>query len=245
MYLIPMKKIAFFLVLLLSLQTQANEAEIKAKLASRLSQVLGDVNQANITKTPIENLYEVILDTQVLYVSKDGKFLIQGDMLDMQTGDNLTQQRQAKLVAGLLNTIPEADKIIFKANNEKYFIHVFTDVDCPYCRKLHKEVPELNRLGVSVKYLASPLAQLHPKALKIMQSIWCAKDRKSAMDRYKKTNKYAKKSCNSDAVLKQLTLSQKLGVRGTPSIFLSDGTNIPGFIPAKRLLANIQKAKQL
>ena len=226
----------------------ADESDIKAKLLQQLSGVISNLSQANIHKTSVVGLYEIVLGSEIIYVSADGQFLVQGDIYDIKAGKNITQNKKDNAVSGLLNSIPDNDKIIFKAEKEQYAIHVFTDVDCPYCQKLHKEIPKLNEHGISVKYLASPLAQLHPTALAKMKAIWCAGDgeaRKKALDRYKKTRLYKKASCpNSQVVEQQLALAEQLGVRGTPSIFLSSGANIAGYVPAERLIAQIKKITQ-
>ena len=143
------------------------------------------------------------------------------------------------LKLALINTIKDSDKIIYKAQNEKYQVHVFTDVDCPYCRKLHNSIGQMNDLGISVKYLASPLASLHPKAQAKMQKIWCADDRNQAMDDYNDSGTIADASNCDNPVADQLAISKQLGVTGTPAIFLSDGTHLPGFLPADKLLSKI------
>ncbi len=234
-----MKTIIVFILTFFSLIAAGDEAAIKAKLTP----IIANIGNATINKTAIDGLYEVILGAKIFYVSSDAKFLIQGEIRNLNTGKNITGARIKQLIVSQLNTIPEADKIIFKAANETDFVHVFTDVDCPYCQKLHREIPALNKLGVTVKYLASPIASLHPKALQRMKNIWCSKDRKAALDKYKKTKKYSEKSCPSVAVERQLALSQLLGVNGTPSIFLSNGTNIPGFVAAKTLHRYVRQAR--
>ncbi len=114
-------------------------------------------------------------------------------------------------------------KIVFEAENEQYIIHVFTDVDCPYCAKLHSNMDRMNSLGITVKYLASPIAQLHPDAQSAMEKIWCAEDKAIALHEYK-TNRYLPDSPDcTNPVAEQLVISQQLGVNGTPSIFFENG----------------------
>ena len=145
-----------------------------------------------------------------------------------------------QLAKSMLNNISDSDKIIYSAKDEKYKIHVFTDVDCPYCKKLHREMGTLNDSGITIKYLASPLAQLHPTAQEKMQKIWCATDRKQAMDNYNIDRSVPDVEKCNNPVASQLAISKKLDVRGTPSIFLSDGTNLQGYFPPEELLMEIQ-----
>ena len=141
----------------------------------------------------------------------------------------------------ILNSISEEDKIVFKAENEQYIVHVFTDVDCPYCAKLHANMQGMNSLGITVKYLASPLEQLHPNAQSAMEKIWCAEDKAIAMHNYK-TNRYLPDSPDCiNPVKKQLAISKQLGVNGTPSIFFENGLNVPGFLEPDELLNSYLK----
>ena len=139
----------------------------------------------------------------------------------------------------LISTIKDSDKIIYKAQDEKYQVHVFTDVDCPFCKRLHNNMAQMNALGITVKYLASPLASLHPKAQGKMQKIWCAEDKNQAMNDYNDSGTIADSASCDDPVADQLAISKQLGVTGTPAIFLSDGTHLPGFLPADKLLSKI------
>ncbi len=200
------------------------------------------VSEDDIQKTPLKDLYEITLDTEIVYISGDGLYLVQGEIIDLKNRINLTKVHQEQLVKKALNAVPDTDKIIFKAPYEKHVVNVFTDVDCPFCKRFHAHINELGRLGITVKYLASPIAALHPNAPGRMQSIWCANDKKNAIDIYKKTGKITLKTCNSNIVAKQLALSQSLGVNGTPTIFLSNGTKIAGYMSPEALLERIKRA---
>jgi thiol:disulfide interchange protein DsbC len=155
---------------------------------------------------------------------------------------SISNKRINTLKKQIIARIPEADKIVFNANDEQYIIHVFTDVDCPYCARLHANMAQMNDLGITVKYLASPLAQLHPSAQSTMEKIWCAEDRNQAIHNYK-TRRITPDSEKCDnPVAEQLALSVKLGVTGTPSIFFENGSNLPGYQDADALLQSIKQA---
>ncbi len=213
----------------------------KTEVINSLSKYFKDISEKNINQAPLSNLYEVIIANDIIYISKDGRYLFNGDIIDLKNGINLTKLKKTTLAKKVLNSIDDSEKIIFKAKKEKYAVDVFTDVDCPFCKRLHANMTEYNKLGITIKYLASPLASLHPKALARMESIWCAKDRKKAMDVYKRTNKIIAKNCKNNPVRKQLAIAESLGVIGTPTIFLADGRKIPGFIRPRVLLAELQK----
>lgn len=225
-------KLSFLLLLFLTNNSFANKAEVAKNFG---------ISVNNISSTPINGLYEIIQDANIFYVSTDSKYLIQGDIIDLKTRINITQVNKDKIISKALNSIPDSEKIIFKAKDEKFVVNVFTDVDCPFCKRLHQHMSGYNKLGITVKYLAAPIASLHPKALARMESIWCADDRQKAIDVYKKTNKVVTKTCPNNPVKKQLALSQELGVRGTPTIFLTNGRKIPGYIKPRSLLAELKK----
>lgn len=240
-----LKIIALITSLLFGLSSYTVQAEsTEQKLVKHLSTLLDGITEKDISKTQISGIYEVVFDTNVIYISKDGRYVFQGEITDAITGINLTKKKKGDLANGLISSIADKDKIIFPAKDQKYVINVFTDVDCPFCARLHREIPRLNELGVTVKYLASPLAQLHPDALAKMQSIWCADDRAKALDNYKRFKKFTKKDCPAGELVKQqLDLAERLGVNGTPSIFLSNGEKIAGYMKADRLIKLIKNAQ--
>ncbi len=215
----------------------------KNAIINNLYPFFGTIDKQDIFKTPLNGIFEIIVHNPIdsLLVSENGRYLIQGDIVDLTTRQLLPMSGKVKLIKqSLIDTIDERDKIIYPAKNEKNIIHVFTDVDCLFCKKLHNGMKEMNDLGITVKYLASPLASLHPTAQEKMEKIWCADDPVKAMNDYKK-NKIVpnSKTCNNP-VAEQLAISKKLGVNGTPAIFLEDGTHLPGYVPPAILLQKIK-----
>ncbi len=232
------KKILLALAII-STQSIANSDNIIKNLAP----FFGKINAEDISKTPFKGVYEVLLRSPIesVLVSSDGRYVIQGDVIDLTTRSKMpTSKKINQLKKSLLDGINDKDKIIFKAKNEKYAINAFTDVDCPFCRKLHTEVPKMNKLGITIKYLASPLAQLHPAAQGIMEKIWCADDRVKAIDEYKKNNIVPNSKACDNPVAKQLAIASQLGVNGTPAIFLPNGVHVPGYVTAERLLKRLK-----
>lgn len=228
-------------LLLLSTQIWADKNDI----AKNLSPIFGKIALEDISQTPLAGIFEVITRNPIdsVLVSADGRYLIQGDVIDVSTRSKMPRSSNLKqLIKAEIDAVAESDKIIFKADNERYVIHVFTDVDCPFCKKLHFGVRKMNQLGITVKYLASPLAGLHPNAQSKMEKIWCASDRAKAMDNYKRRGVVPNSAACKNPVAAQLALSQKLGVNGTPSIFLADGSNIAGYLSPRNLLRMIKRS---
>ena len=200
-----------------------------------------DFDKVSITESAIKGLYEVLVGSEVVYVSEDGQHLIVGDIRDMKTGQNLTDNKRAQLRMKEINAFDEKEMIVFAPEKEtKYTVNVFTDVDCPYCAKFHNEVPELNKNGVKVRYLAFPRAGIGSKTYKTMVSVWCAEDRQQAITDAKAKREVKPATCNNP-VDKEYELGKRIGVSGTPAMLLSNGELVPGYVPAKQLVAFLER----
>lgn len=216
-----------------SLQIQADDmSDLKARLEKRI----GDLKIRELKPSPIPGLLEMVYDTSVGYVSSDGRYLIiNGQMVELESGHNLTANRRKALITEAVDAIGEKNMVVFEPKKTLRTISVFTDVDCQYCARLHQEVPALNRAGVKVRYLLYPRAGVGSETYKRMESVWCAKDRQKAMTTAKTGGKVERKSCDNP-IKEHLQLGQLLGVNGTPALVLDDGRLIPGYAPAGALL---------
>ncbi len=230
-----------FLTITLILLTNYALADVSV-VVNKLKPFFPEIKAENISPSQLDGYYEVILTDpfiDVMYISTDGKYVIQGAVTDLELMKNISTNRINSIKLNILESISDSDKIVFKAKEEKYVINVFTDVDCPYCAKLHANMRQMNDLGITVKYLASPLEQLHPNAQSAMEKIWCAEDRELAMHNYK-SKRYLPDSPDCiNPVSDQLAISKQLGVNGTPSIFFENGTNLPGYLPPNDILNRI------
>lgn len=202
-----------------------------------LQSIQTDLPIEAIAESPMPGLYQIQLKGgRQLYASADGQFLMQGYLFQVKDGQaiNLTEQQETRAIAKEINSIPAKEMVIFAAEQPKTHITVFTDTDCGYCQKLHSEVPQLNRLGVEVRYLAFPRQGLGSPAYKELVSVWCAKDRQAAMNLAKSRQQVPAAECDNP-VAKQYALGQMIGVSGTPAIVLANGKLIPGYQPAPQL----------
>lgn len=195
-----------------------------------------------INKSAVEGLYEVISDGDIYYISEDTTHLLYGNIYDLDNQMvNITEQKKAQLsrqkVAENIDKITdfEKDMIVFKARDEKHVVTVFTDPTCSYCQKLHSEMKDYNKLGITIRYLAFPRAGLDSSTYHTMVSIWCAGDPKEAMNTAKKRRQIPSGNCEN-TVKEQYQLGRLLGVNGTPALILEDGTLAPGYLSAERLL---------
>lgn len=207
-------------------------AQIKAELA----RAYPELTATNVRPSPIPGLYEVELDSRVVYSTPDGRYLLVGDVLDVRSKRNLTEDMRGEIRMRLLNTLSEKDMLVIGPANAKRTLTVFTDVDCPYCARFHLDVPTLNQHGVKVRYLLFPRAGLNSDSYRRAVAVWCAEDRAKAIGIAKAGGKLNMKSC-ANPVERHYRLGQQLEIAGTPAIFLDNGKVLPGYIPAARLLA--------
>lgn len=215
-------------------------ADPAQSIRQSLQSLQPDLAIASIEESPLQGIYQVQLESgSVLYSSADGRFVLQGYLLQIAEGKatNLTEQVENRGVAKLINAQPRAEMVIFPAAGgapAKTHITVFTDTDCSFCQKLHAEVPELNRRGIEVRYLAFPRQGVGSATYQTMVNVWCAKDPQAAMTRAKTRGQVDEAQC-ANPVARQFELGQQIGVRGTPAIVLADGQMIPGYQPAAAL----------
>lgn len=213
----------------------ADDAAIKQSLAK-----LG-VQSEDIQAAPVAGMKTVLTDSGVLYVTQDGKHIIQGPLYDVSGAQpvNVTNQ----LLVGKLNAF-EKEMIIYKAPKEQHVITVFTDITCGYCHKLHEEMKDYNALGITVRYLAFPRQGLQSQAESDMKSIWCAADRNKAFDAAMKGTAVPSATCDTN-IANHYSLGVQFGVQGTPAIILSNGTVIPGYQGPKEMKQMLDAHQQL
>ena len=213
----------------------------ESDIVRSLSPYIPSLQEADVVATPIQGIYEIIVTKpklDIIYISGDGRFILQGDIIDFENGANITKNRHAGLAKDALLSANENDKIIYPAEKEKYIINVFTDSDCPYCRKLHNDLDALNELGITIKYLAFPRSGVNTKSFYKSVSIWCSDNKNQAMDLAMQQIEIPSINCDSP-VVNHLSLAEGVGVSGTPYIFFENGVNIPGYVEPKVLLQEI------
>jgi thiol:disulfide interchange protein DsbC len=242
-------RIYLMLVLLLINLTALAFEKIPNSVTDGLKRILEkDFDKvSSITPTPIAGLYEVMIGSQVIYISADGNYLILGEIQDTVTGKNLTDEKRNRLRKQAINALSENEMVVFAPEKDtKYTVNVFTDVDCAYCAKFHQEVSALNKGGVKVRYLAFPRAGIGSETYKTMRSVWCAEERQQAMaDAKSIPRREIKETKCNNPIKKQYELGQRLGVTGTPALVLSDGTLVPGYLSAERLIFFLENPEYL
>jgi len=209
-------------------------ADDHQRIRDAIAKAVPGAEPTSVVATDVAGLFEVVVGGQVFYMSEDGRYLIQGDLVDLQSRENITDRRRAAMRKALIDAVPESSMIVFAPKVVKHTVTVFTDIDCPYCRRLHKEVPAMNELGIKVRYLAFPRAGVHSPSFKEAVSVWCAKNPAQALTDAKAGKKVPEVTCDNP-VLQHMALGEQVGVTGTPAMVLEDGRMLPGYIPAARL----------
>ncbi len=232
-----MKLFWMSMALLMALAGNVRAADDVSKVKAGLNKVLPGAKADSIEKSAIPGFYEVVFGGEIYYVSADGRFLMAGSVLDLeQNGKNLTEARRAQGRLAVLKKIDYNTAITFSPKETKYSLTVFTDVDCGYCRRLHAEMDELNKRGIEVRYLFHPNAGKGSRSYEKAESVWCGKDQQRLMTDAKAGKIPPQKTCDHP-IDTHMALAAELGISGTPSMVLSDGTVIPGYVPAERLEA--------
>jgi thiol:disulfide interchange protein DsbC len=194
--------------------------------------------------TPMPGVYELTRGTDIAFVSTDGKYAITGDMIVLATDDDITETHRREIRARMIAAIPESEMVIFGPQDAKYTVTVFTDVDCGYCRKLHSQMAEYNRLGVRVRYLLYPRTEPGTSSWIKAEQVWCAPDRRAALTRAKLGQELKDKPCASNPVARFRALGQDFNLQGTPDIVLANGELFGGYLPPDELLQHLKDPPQ-
>jgi len=222
---------------------QAADKATVDKLRVALANPTMGLEVDTVEVSPIPGLYEVAFTTgPVVYATATGDHIILGDLyaVSKEGFTNLTAKRRDGERLEALAKIDEKDMIIFSPQGEiKGRVTVFTDTTCFYCQKLHKEVPELNKRGVEVRYLAYPRAGVGSASYNQMVTAWCASDKQDILTKLKQKQAVPDQLCEDNPVASQYMLGQQLGVQGTPAMITDDGTLIPGYQSADDLMVTL------
>ena len=220
-----MKLLKLILLLFYTNFLYAGESELRAKIESQYPEI--SVN--SIKKTEFNDLYEVLIGDQIIYTDEAFSFLVVGKIIDPKTKADLTQARVDELTKIDFKKLPFQNSIMIVKGNGESKLAVFSDVDCPFCKKLEKET--LSKLeNVTIYTFLYPL-DIHPDAKSKSINVWCAKDKVRAWNELMLDNKMPDNGNEcSNPIMDTIELGKTLGISATPTIILSDGKKIPGAV---------------
>ena len=216
--------------------------DITPTLISTMENLIPGLKPDRITHSPVPGLYELTYGPHIVYVTKDGRYMLRGDVVDMKNNKNLTEGKRKQARIDAINGLGESSMIVFSPKEVKHTVTVFTDITCPYCQQMHSQMSDYNALGIKVRYLAFPRAGVPSQPYDDMVSVWCADDPQKAMTDAKAGRGVMPKQCDNP-VRDQYLLGRTIGISGTPSIILENGEIVPGYVPPQRLAQMIEAQK--
>jgi len=226
------KALAVVAGIMLATAVMADELE---KVRERVSERFAEIEPKHVTRSPVDGWYTVNKGAIVAYISADGRYLLQGDLIDLESQTNLSEESRNGARIQMMSEVPRANMIIFSPDEVRFSVSVFTDIDCTYCRRLHSQIAEYMAQGIEIKYLLYPRGGPTSQSWVKAEQVWCADNRNDALTLAKLDKKFETHSCDSSVVSQQYAIGQDVGLRGTPAIVLEDGTLISGYLPAIQL----------
>ncbi|WP_394754034.1 DsbC family protein [Crenothrix sp.] len=218
----------------------ADEAAIRKALASSMP----EAKIESVKPSEVKGLYEVMVGANIFYVSDDGKYLLQGKLIDVAARKDLTEEKLSGSRLKALDKIGKDNMIIFKPKIAKYTVSIFTDIDCGYCRKLHSEIDQYMAQGITIQYLLFPRAGKGSDSYNKAVAVWCAKDRNAALTAAKKDQKIDMKTCDNP-IDEHMQLASDFDAKGTPMIVTAKGNIFPGYLPAKQLVEALEEESKI
>ena len=234
------------LLLLLCLPLAAVAAAADAPSLDAIAAKIPGAHASELRTTPVNGVYEYRRGSEIAYVTADGRYAFAGDLYQLSDNTNLSDVRRRELRKALIGGVTESGMVVFAPRDPKdvkYTVTVFTDMDCSYCRALHKQIDEYNSLGIRVRYVAFPRSGPDTPSWTRAEQVWCAADRNAMLTRVKQSEMYSKldgKVCNPNPVAEHYALGKAMGLTGTPGILTETGELLPGYMPPKELLAELK-----
>jgi thiol:disulfide interchange protein DsbC len=212
------------------------------QVRQKVTAMFDTIEAKDVTISPVDGWYTIQKGSIVAYISTNGRYLLQGDLIDLDQNVNMSDVARNQSRRELMASVKNEDVILFSPAEKKYSVSVFTDVDCTYCRRLHAQIDEYLAHGIEVRYLMYPRNGPTSHAWTTAEHVWCASDRNSALTAAKNDQKFAFSNCDASIVQSQYQMGQDVGLSGTPAIVLDDGTLISGYLPPDQLKARLDIA---
>ena len=209
-----------------------------------IAEMFDTIDREDVNKGPIDGWYVIQKGGIVAYVSDDGRYLMQGDLIDLETRTNLTEYALNDTRRELMQDLETEETIAFTPAEVQHTITVFTDVDCTFCRRLHAQIDEYLELGIEVRYVLYPRNGPATPAWATSEQVWCASDRNAALTAAKNDKPFDSAACDAAIIQDHFVLGKQVGLTGTPAIVLEDGTLISGYMPPDQLAAKLEADMQ-
>ena len=227
-----------------ALFSQASAGEVSEDLQRVRDKVAGmfdSIEPEHVNPSPVDGWYTIQKGSIVAYITEDGRYLLQGDLIDLDNEINLTEASRSRIRRDLLASVTDDSAITFSPTETKYSVSVFTDVECTYCRRLHSQIDEYLAHGIEVRYLLYPRNGPASRSWNTSEEVWCATDRQNALTMAKLDRKFETSSCDASIIQDNYIMGQAVGLSGTPAIVLDNGTLIGGYLPPDALRLRLEE----
>ena len=220
--------------------TYADDAELE-QVRQKVGAMFDMIDPEDVGPSPVEGWYTIHKGSVVAYISADGRYLLQGDLVDLDLQVNLSENVRNESRRDLISGLSDEQAIVFSPEEVKYSVAVFTDIDCTYCRRLHAQIDQYLANGIEVRYLMYPRNGPASRGWTAAEEVWCATDRQNALTLAKQDKEFPTSECDSSMVQDHYIMGRDAGLSGTPAIVLDDGTLIAGYLAPDQLLAMLQQ----
>jgi len=212
----------------------ADDAELQ-QVRTTVSGMFDGIDADDVFASEIDGWYTIRKGAIIAYISSDGRYLLQGDLIDLQESENLSEKSRNGARAKMMSAVTEDELIVYTPETVRHTISVFTDIDCTFCRRLHSQLDEYMDEGIEIRYFLYPRNGPTSESWVKAQNVWCADDRNEALTMAKLDKEFPMHACDSSMINSHYSVGQDVGLRGTPAIVLEDGTLFSGYMPAKQL----------
>ena len=216
----------------------ADDPKLKA-VQEKMAKTFEAIEPENVSASPVEGWYTVQKGSIVAYVSDDGRYLLQGDLIDIDLNVNLSELSRNDARRELVGSLQNEQAIMFSPSDVKHSVTVFTDIDCTYCRKLHAQIDDYLERGIEVRYVLYPRNGPASRAWSTSEDVWCSRDRGKALTAAKLDRQFQTQKCDASMISTHYMLGQDIGLTGTPAIVFEDGTLVGGYLPPAALAARL------
>ena len=226
--------------LLLAASLTAQAQNDYSAVEERIRSMAPNATTIAISETPIDGILMVQVNGDIVYATSDGKYMIQGRVVDLDTREDLTESAKSEVRRELIGSVDTTKQITFSPEEPEFELMVFTDIDCGYCRKLHAQMEDYNKNGIAISYMAFPRAGIGSHSYEKAVSVWCSADQREALTQAKLGAEPDPEQCDNP-IAEQYQLGMAMGVTGTPALLTADGTLIPGYVPPEQLRQRLDK----
>lgn len=228
-------------VLALSHAAAQDDAEL-TRVRETVAGAFSGIDEKDIFPSEVDGWYTIRKGAVIAYITGDGRYLLQGDLIDLEQQVNLSEQDRNEARADMMGAITDDQVIVFKPEQVRHTVSVFTDIDCTFCRRLHSQIDEYMEEGIEIHYFLYPRSGPASASWAKAEQVWCADDRNEALTLAKLDKDFDSHTCDTSIVSRHYAMGQDVGLRGTPAIVLEDGTLFSGYLPPKQLTEAIESS---